>query len=103
MDTLVSKIINGTDLTFHLEFQLDEESGWTTVHVAELPGCVSQGATVQDAKMNIADALESYMEVLLDDAIRRQLPESSPAFPCTTPLLDQTAVLLVRPRFEVTA
>jgi hypothetical protein len=43
MNALVDKIISGHDLTFSLEFQRDEESGWFVVHVVELPGCVSQG------------------------------------------------------------
>jgi predicted RNase H-like HicB family nuclease len=42
-----------------LEFQRDEESGWFVVHVVELPGCVSQGATIGEAKANIANALEA--------------------------------------------
>jgi predicted RNase H-like HicB family nuclease len=72
MNALVDKIISGHDLTFNLEFQRDEESGWLVVHVVELPGCVSQGATIDEAKANIANALESYMEVLLETAIRNQ-------------------------------
>jgi predicted RNase H-like HicB family nuclease len=70
MNAIVDKIITGHDLKFNLEFQCDEESGWIVVHVVELPGCVSQGATIEDAKVNIANALESYMEVLLETAIR---------------------------------
>ena len=68
----VDKIITGQDLTFNLSFERDEESGWFTVHVVELPGCVSQGATMAEAKLEIANALELYMEVLLEDAIRNQ-------------------------------
>ena len=65
MSAVVDKIVTGGDLTFHLEFERDEESGWFTVHVTELPGCVSQGATRDEAKVNIADAFEACMEVLL--------------------------------------
>ena len=100
MNPLVDRITAGHDLTFNLEFQRDEESGWFVVHVVELPGCVSQGATVEKAKANIADALESYLEVLLQTAIENQAREglaveSSP--------VDDTARLLVRPKFEVRA
>ena len=62
----------GCDLTFNLEFQRDEESGWFVAHVVELPGCVSQGATIEEAKANIANALEAYIGVLLETAIRNQ-------------------------------
>jgi predicted RNase H-like HicB family nuclease len=80
MSTLVETSVAGRDLSFHLEFQRDDESGWFAVHVAELPGCVSQGRTIAEAKANIANAIESYMDVLLDDAnLRHTGPD--PAFP----------------------
>lgn len=40
--------------------------------MVELPGCVSQGATIEEAKANIANALELYMEVLIETAVRNQ-------------------------------
>jgi predicted RNase H-like HicB family nuclease len=69
------------------------------VHVVELPGCVSQGATINEAKANIASALESYMEVLLETAVRNQsVRETSLS---VESLVDDSAKLLVRRRFEV--
>ena len=97
-ETTIDKIITGQDLTFNLEFERDEESGWFTVQVVELPGCVSQGATVEEAKANIANALELYMEVLLEDAVRNQA--ASKASVSVEPL-SETAKMLVRPKFEV--
>ena len=70
-------------------------------HVVELPGCVSQGATVEEAKANIANALESYMEVLLERAIRNQATREA-IFSVESPV-SETAKLFVRPRFEVRA
>jgi predicted RNase H-like HicB family nuclease len=101
MNALVDKIASGNELTFNLEFQRDEESGWFVVHVAELPGCVSQGATMDEAKANIANALELYMEVLLETAIRNQAtPEGSLSVESG---VSQTAKMLVRAKFEVHA
>jgi predicted RNase H-like HicB family nuclease len=94
MSEQVDKIVTGNDLALHLEFERDGDSGWFTVHVVELPGCVSQGATRDEAKANIADALEAYMEVLLENAIRSQTPPSK----ATT---GEIAEMLVRPHFEV--
>jgi predicted RNase H-like HicB family nuclease len=96
MSALVGKILTGNDLTFHLQFERDEESGWFTVNVIELPGCVSQGATLDEARANIADALEGYMEVLLENAIRSQ---AVPAKSAT----GEIAGMMVRPHFEVRA
>jgi predicted RNase H-like HicB family nuclease len=101
MNAYADKISSGSDLTFNLEIQCDEESGWYVAHVVELPGCVSEGATIAEAKANIANALESYLEILFENAIRNQaareglLSVESPE--------GETAKLLVRPRFEVHA
>ena len=88
-----------SDLTFNLEFQKDEESGWFTVHVVELPGCVSQGATVDEARANIADALSTYLDVVFESALRGQpSPQPLPA-PAAQPIT--YGQLSVHPRFEV--
>src|ERR1700730_192006 len=97
MNAIVDTIIAGHDLKKKLEFQCEEESGWIVVHVIELPGCVSQGATVEEAKANIANALESYMEVLLETAIRNQAARGK----SLDALVGKTAIMLVRPKFEV--
>src|SRR5713226_3357055 len=99
MGTLVDKIVPGHDLTFNLEFQRDKESGWFVVHVVELPGCVSQGATIDEAKVNIANALESYMEVLLEAAIRNQAERNGSL--SVESSVSETARMLVRHKFEV--
>ena len=101
MSAFLDTIISGNDLTFNLEFERDPESGWTIVHVVELPGCVSQGRTIEEAKVNIANALESYLEVLLETAIKDQFTGEAP--PPVKSSVDDTAKVLVRPRFEVRA
>src|SRR5271165_3801816 len=98
MSTFVEQFVSGHDISFNLEFERDEESGWFAVHVVELPGCVSQGATIQEAKANIANALESYMEVLFETAIRNVVGRQA-SVPVVSPVIE-TATLLVRPRFE---
>src|ERR1700674_5369746 len=97
MNAIVDKIITGNDFTFDLEFQRAEESGWFVVHVVELPGCVSQGETIEEAKANIANALESYMEVLLETAIRNQAVRGK----SLDAPVGKTAIMLVRPKFEI--
>ncbi len=98
--SLSGQVSRAGELTFNLQFELDEESGWFVAHVVELPGCISQGATMDEAKANIAEALEAYLEVVLEDAIRAEIREASPADP-TSPT--RTAQMLVRTKFEVRA
>ena len=37
------------------------EDGWYVATVPALPGCVSQGKTLKEAKANIVEAIELYL------------------------------------------
>lgn len=41
-----------------------QKEGGYTVYVPALPGCVSQGETVEEALANIKEAIEVYLESL---------------------------------------
>lgn len=41
-----------------------DESGFYTVEVPALPGCLSQGKTQEEALINIQEAIEGWMEVM---------------------------------------
>jgi predicted RNase H-like HicB family nuclease len=38
------------------------EDGWYVVTVPSLPGCISQGRTIKEAKQNIKEAISLYLE-----------------------------------------
>lgn len=38
------------------------EDGWYVVTVPALPGCISQGRTMKEAKQNIKEAISLYLE-----------------------------------------
>jgi predicted RNase H-like HicB family nuclease len=40
----------------------DRETGWYVVEVPNLPGCISQGKTKEEALENIKDAIRGYLE-----------------------------------------
>ena len=44
------------------------ESGYVAICPA-LPGCVSQGRTKRDARKNVKEAIEAYIEALLEDGL----------------------------------
>lgn len=54
-----SKILEYTAL-----FTPDEESGGFTVEVPALPGCVTDGNTLREAKKNVKEAIELYLKTL---------------------------------------
>jgi len=41
-----------------------DESGYYVVEVPALPGCFSQGKTLDEAKKNIKEAIVGWMEVM---------------------------------------
>lgn len=43
------------------------EDGGYTVYVPSLPGCISEGDTVEEAMANIREAIDLYLEVIDDD------------------------------------
>jgi predicted RNase H-like HicB family nuclease len=49
------------------------ENGYWVAECPSLPGCVSQGATREEAVVNIREAIEGYVRVLQED--RLPVPE----------------------------
>ncbi len=45
----------------------DEDGGGYTVTVPSLPGCISEGDTIDEAVTNIRDAITLYIEDLIAD------------------------------------
>lgn len=50
-------------LTYTVEVEPQKEGGYT-VTVPALPGCISEGDTLEEALENIQDAVEGYIHVL---------------------------------------
>ncbi|PIP20402.1 MAG: HicB family protein [Candidatus Omnitrophica bacterium CG23_combo_of_CG06-09_8_20_14_all_40_11] len=49
-----------------------DETGYYVAEVPALPGCVSQGRTIAEAKANIKEAITGWLAVMNDKAKRRQ-------------------------------
>ncbi|MCB1153981.1 type II toxin-antitoxin system HicB family antitoxin [bacterium] len=50
-------------LSYTVIFEPAEEGGFT-VHVPALPGCVTEGDTLEEARTMAADAIQGYLESL---------------------------------------
>ena len=51
-------------LTYTVELKPQEEGDYT-VTVPALPGCISEGDTVEESLENIKDAVEGYLKTLI--------------------------------------
>lgn len=57
-------------MKFKVLIRKDSESpGWYNVSCPALPGCHSQGKTVEEALKNIKEAIEAYLESLEKDKL----------------------------------
>jgi len=55
-----------TTLTFTVIVHEAEESGYWA-EVPELPGCASQGETLDELEANIREAIEGVLEIMAED------------------------------------
>jgi len=55
-------------MRFKVVLEPSEEGGYT-VYAPSLPGCISEGDTVEGALKNIQEAIELYLEPVEDDWI----------------------------------
>jgi predicted RNase H-like HicB family nuclease len=53
-------------MKFKVVLEPSDEGGYT-VHVPSLPGCISEGESIEAALDNIQEAIELYLEPVFDD------------------------------------
>ncbi len=53
-------------MKFQVVLEPSDEGGYT-VYVPSLPGCISEGDTLEEALVNIRKAIELYLEPVDDD------------------------------------
>ena len=53
-------------MKFNVVLEPDEEGGYT-VYVPDLPGCISEGETVEEAMQNIREAMQLYLEPVIEE------------------------------------
>lgn len=59
----IVKIKKGKKMKFRIIIDQDED-GYFVAECPNLPGCISQGKTLQEVKANIKEAIEGYLESL---------------------------------------
>lgn len=61
----VEDVIVG-DYAYQAEIEPDEESGGFVAQVPGLPGCITQGETLEDTRTMLKDAVRTYLEAVQD-------------------------------------
>jgi predicted RNase H-like HicB family nuclease len=64
--------LRGGDLRVGYSVQRDELDGGYIAECTDLPGCMSQGETEEEAVANLADAVADYISVVIEDHLQKQ-------------------------------
>jgi predicted RNase H-like HicB family nuclease len=59
------------EMVFKVVLEPSEEGGYTAV-APSLPGCVSEGDTMEEALKNIREAIELYLEPVGEEELSRE-------------------------------
>lgn len=65
-----AKAVAGEAYTYTVVFEPDEEAGGYTVTCPALPGLVTEGDTLEEARERAAGAIRCYLESLRKDGLR---------------------------------
>ena len=68
--------LDGGNMADRQVILIPDETGGYTVEVPSLPGCISEGDTIDEALANIQEAINLYIEVLREDG--KEIPEDYP-------------------------
>jgi antitoxin HicB len=85
-----AKAIEAETYTYTVVFEPDEEAGGYTVTCPALPGLVTEGDTLEEARAMAADAIRCYLESLRKDGLPLPLGEVHD----TEPIREAVAVTL---------
>lgn len=63
--------MNNPAVSFRIERDGDQYHAWSP----ELPGCHTHGKTPKEAMLHLKDAVNLYLETLMEEAIEQQIVE----------------------------
>jgi predicted RNase H-like HicB family nuclease len=69
--TVADEMLAGQNVKLTIIVHACEEEGGFTAECVEIPGCVSEGETEEQAVVNIKDAVNACLSVLFEDCIQR--------------------------------
>ena len=79
MTSVLLNKFKGTTMNYKILITYDKEYKGYVVDVPQLPGCMSQGKTLDEAIENIKDAISGWRQVEKMQG-RNNIPEEAPMF-----------------------
>ena len=76
----MERTINVQDYRYNAVFEPAEEGGFVVTFPA-LPGLITEGDTLEEARTRAAEALQGYLESLAKDGIPAPLDDPQPSVP----------------------
>lgn len=61
-------------MSYHVNVVFIKDENGNYAHCPELPGCHSQGDTYEEARENIQEALDLYLETMSKEEIKKIAP-----------------------------
>ena len=77
--------VSTREYTYTAVFELAPEGGYT-VTVPELPGVVTEGDTLEEARAMVIDAIQGYLEILQEDGLPIPVEETQKVERITEPV-----------------
>ena len=68
---MLTRMHKGGKMTIKVVLEPSDEGGYT-VYAPSLPGCISEGETIEEALQNIREAIELYLEPVEDDWVAKE-------------------------------
>lgn len=62
--------MNGNEFHYRVVFEPAPEIGGYWAFVPELPGCFTQGDSLEEAETNVRDAIRGYLRVAAEQGLR---------------------------------
>jgi predicted RNase H-like HicB family nuclease len=61
---------SSADMTFTIVLRADQDEGGFVAECLDMPGCVSEGETQEEAVANIQNAIRACLSVIFEDCVR---------------------------------
>ena len=78
MSLTVADDLISSNLSLEIVFRECTEEGGFIAECLDIPGCLSQGETIEEAEVNIRDAIQACLSVMFEDCLKIAAQRNEP-------------------------